>query len=122
MVSPSMKNLLGLAALPDQPGEREGGHQRYAQGDEDRGHGHDGAVEEVFGHVPRFESAGIVGPQPVTRQTDDVVAEDLRVVLQREGEHPVDREEVVDEPENQPDIDEDPHCVGCAFHGLIPPL
>ena len=40
---------------------------------------------EVPGHIPRIESAGIIGPQPVLRQADDVLAEDLRIALEGEG-------------------------------------
>ena len=110
-----------LAALPDQPGQRKGGHQSNDKRDDNGGNSHDGAVEEVFADVADTQRAGIVGPQPVLRQSDDVFTEDLRVVLQREGEHPVYGEEVDEHPEDQTDIDGDPGRLGIVFHGLSPP-
>ena len=94
-------------ALPHQAGQRIGGHEGSHQRDQNGGGRHDDAVEEVHVHVAGVHGLGVVAPQPVLRKPCHVLAEDLRIVFEGEGEHPVDREQADDRPDDESCIDED---------------
>jgi hypothetical protein len=82
----------------------------------------DGTVHEIEPHIARRKGGLVVGPQPLLRQTNDVFPEDLRIALQREGKHPVDREQIDDCPDNQCYIDNDLFTFACISHSPNPPL
>ena len=115
------KLVQGLPALPDQSGKRKGRHQRDGQRDDDRRDRHDRAVQKVPGHIPRFQRAGIIRPQPFLRKPDDIFAEYFRIALQGERKHPIDRKEVDKQPEYQSDVNDDARRFGVVSHNLISP-
>ena len=111
----------GLPALPDEPRQGKGRQKRHEQRDDDGRNGDDAAVEEVQPHLPGLHRAGIVGPEPVLRQADGVCAVDLLVVFQREGEHPIDGEQIDQRPEDEADVDQHPGGLACVSHVSPPP-
>ena len=116
------KAVQGFPLLPDQPRQGEGGHQGDGKGDQDGGDGNDYAVQEIDAHVAGAHGAGVVGPQPVPRKPHHVVAENFRVVLQRKGEHPVNREKVYQHPEDEADIGDNPQGFVFISHPVSSPL
>ena len=67
-----------------------------------------------------MERTGVIAPDPLARKTSYVFTEDLGIGLQREGQHPVDRKNANQRPEDQKEIDDDPALAGlrgsrCVF-------